>query len=79
MEDDSTNVVWRNVDVSAPRRLWSTTLAFLLQREEPESRHGLEVMFECRPYELGWLLYAFANWNRPRMAPLSGMTPHYDA
>jgi len=79
MEDGSSNVVWRNVYVSAPRRMWSTTLAFLLQREESESRHGLEVMFECRPYELGWLLYAFANWNRPRMLPLSGLTPNNDA
>ena len=25
-----------------------------------ELDHGLELMTECRPYELGWLLYAFA-------------------
>lgn len=28
------------------------------QHDEP---HDLNVLFECRPYELGWLLYAFAN------------------
>lgn len=26
-----------------------------------QGRNELKVLFECRPYELGWLLYAFAN------------------
>ena len=26
-----------------------------------EAKKDLKVLFECRPYELGWLLYAFAS------------------
>jgi hypothetical protein len=25
-----------------------------------QEKKNLKVLFECRPYELGWLLYAFA-------------------
>jgi hypothetical protein len=64
MEDAATNVVWRSIYRSTPRRMWSTAMAFLTRREDPESRYGVKVMFECRPYELGWLLYAFAKWER---------------
>jgi len=32
----------------------------ITQRDHRESRHNLKVLYECRPYELGWLLYAFA-------------------
>jgi hypothetical protein len=64
MEDAATNVVWRSIYRSTPRRMWSTAMAFLAQREDPETRRGLKIMYECRPYELGWLLYAFAKWDR---------------
>jgi len=64
MEDASANVVWRSQYRSTVQSLWSTAAALLTRREDPETRDGLKVMFECRPYELGWLLYAFANWNR---------------
>ena len=31
------------------------------ERRQPyEAKKNLKVLFECRPYELGWLLYAFA-------------------
>jgi len=63
MEDAATNVVWRSIYRSTPRRMWSTAMAFLTRREDPESRDSVKVMFECRPYELGWLLYAFAKWD----------------
>jgi hypothetical protein len=64
MEDGSANVVWRSIYRPTPRRLWSTATALLTHREDHESRRGLKVMAECRPYELGWLLYAFAKWNQ---------------
>jgi len=63
MEDASANVVWRSIYRSTPRRMLHTAMALLGQREDEESRRGLKVMWECRPYELGWLLYAFAKWN----------------
>lgn len=63
MEDAAVNVVWRSIYRSTPRRALHMAMAFLAQREDEESRRGLKVMLECRPYELGWLLYAFAKWN----------------
>lgn len=64
MEDATASVVWRSIYHPTPRRMLNTAVAFVLRREDEESRRGLKVMWECRPYELGWLLYAFANWNR---------------
>lgn len=61
MEDASANLVWRCVHQSAPVRYWSAAKALLARRSDTSSRNGLTVRFECRPYELGWLLYAFAN------------------
>lgn len=63
MEDACANVVWRSIYRSTARRVLRMAIAFLAQREDDESRRGLKVMLECRPYELGWLLYAFAKWN----------------
>lgn len=62
MEDKSAGVIWRCIQhaqlsathylhIKLGRRLAS------IQRQEPQA---LEILFECRPYELGWLLYAFA-------------------
>jgi hypothetical protein len=62
MEDDSAQVIWRcqfrpasqvRTYLKAAWGGWST--------EKPyEAKKDLKVLFECRPYELGWLLYAFA-------------------
>jgi hypothetical protein len=63
MEDASASVVWRCITPSRSRRMLSDAVAVLTKRDDPETRRGLKVLFECRPYELGWLLYAFAAWN----------------
>jgi hypothetical protein len=60
MQDDSANVVWRCIERSRPNRLWNAAVNLVTRREDRESRGGLRTLFECRPYELGWLLYAFA-------------------
>ena len=64
MRDDSANVVWRCIGRTQTTRVWHAAVNLLTGREDQESRNGLRPLFECRPYELGWLLYAFANWNR---------------
>jgi len=64
MRDDSANVVWRCIGRNQPTRVWAAAVTLLTGREDRETRSGLRPLFECRPYELGWLLYAFANWNR---------------
>lgn len=64
MEDDSAQVVWRcqyrptsqvKTYLKAALNLGSTHTNGTYQ-----ARTDLKVLFECRPYELGWLLYAFA-------------------
>ena len=63
MEDASASVVWRCITPSKSRRLLSDAVAVLTRSNAPETCRGLKVLFECRPYELGWLLYAFAGWS----------------
>lgn len=62
MEDPANGVIWRCIFRS--RRSLGRYLkapfgrsAGPIQHEKPED---LKILFECRPYELGWLLYAFA-------------------
>ena len=62
MEASDINIVWRSIYRPTSRRVLDTAMALLSQRDDEESRSGLRVMWECRPYELGWLLYAFAKW-----------------
>ena len=62
MEDSSRNIVWRCI--YRPHR---SSMQYLRGRfgryvnpVEQEQQGEFKVLFECRPYELGWLLYAFA-------------------
>jgi hypothetical protein len=66
MEDSSENVIWRCI-FRSKRSLGTYVKAnFGLYSDEVENQRGedLKVLFECRPYELGWLLYAFAGRNQ---------------
>jgi hypothetical protein len=56
--------VWRCIGRTKPYRYWNLAANFITGREDQESRNGLHVLHECRPYELGWLLYAFSNRER---------------
>jgi hypothetical protein len=80
MEDESAQVIWRcqyrrtsqiktYLKAAFDRR--STSAPF-------EARKDLEVLFECRPYELGWLLYAFAGRTGKRLSNFSA-APGYEA
>lgn len=62
MEASDINIVWRCIYRPTSQRVLDTAVALLSRRDDEESRRGLRVMWECRPYELGWLLYAFAKW-----------------
>ena len=63
MEDDAAQVIWRCQYRSASQV--KTYLKAALSRGDTakpyEAKKDLKVLFECRPYELGWLLYAFAS------------------
>jgi hypothetical protein len=56
MEDSSAKVIWRCIFQPPFQRYWAAAF----QREVESKGDQLRVLFECRPYELGWLLYAFA-------------------
>ncbi|HVB85947.1 MAG TPA: hypothetical protein VNK23_04680 [Candidatus Dormibacteraeota bacterium] len=63
MQDDDVNVVWRCIERTRLRRGLNAVMTLATRREDRETREGLRVLHECRPYELGWLLYAFANFD----------------
>jgi hypothetical protein len=57
MRDFSANTIWRCIRQNRLRRYSSEALCLAGM---PYLPGGLEVLYECRPYHLGWLLYAFA-------------------
>jgi len=57
--EPSLNLIWRCLYLERAEAYLDTTLrALKLRRGEANGRP--RVRYECRPYELGWLLYAFA-------------------
>jgi len=57
MEHRAGNVIWRCIYRPGLSRYWNLAMSGWRNRE---SQGNLNVCFECRPYELGWLLYALA-------------------
>ena len=60
MEDASASVIWRCIRQSALRRYAGALLRAGRNGQHPGPK-GLTVLFECRPYELGWLLYGLVD------------------
>jgi hypothetical protein len=61
MRDRATQLVWRSFYHTRRAKVYAARLRALAgwqRRSEPTD--DLRVVFECRPYELGWMLYAFA-------------------
>lgn len=62
MEDASNNVIWRCILRSRRSLTRYVTARFGGYADAlQEQARDLSLLLECRPYELGWLLYAFAN------------------
>lgn len=57
LEDSDTGVVWRCI---TPPNAGSLTKAVRTMMGKEPRQGAFEILYECRPYELGWLLYAFA-------------------
>lgn len=57
LEDTSASIIWRCIQPLALQR-YSQALS---HRSADLEARKLRVFFECRPYELGWLLYAFGS------------------
>lgn len=58
MEDGNANLIWRCIGQTKLKRFAS---AFWGARRKGQNPQGLSVLYECRPYELGWLLYGLAD------------------
>jgi hypothetical protein len=63
MEEASGKLIWRCIYRSESPLVSYSRAAFRRRSQPVQERNpkALRVLFECRPYELGWLLYAFAN------------------
>lgn len=63
MEAPSDGVIWRCIFRSrrSLRRYLKAGFGRYSDTAEHQRPEDLKVLLECRPYELGWLLYAFAN------------------
>ncbi len=57
LEDKSASLVWRCIRPSQSASKLGKLSALVGQERTPRT---LSILHECRPYELGWLLYAFA-------------------
>jgi hypothetical protein len=60
MEDASVNVIWRCIRQSALKRVSGIVLRGR-KAGQAQAPNGLSVLHECRPYELGWLLYGLTD------------------
>jgi hypothetical protein len=68
LRDTDRKVIWRCIYHGSRREVWRNRLRYLAGAgTAPESSDELKVLLECRPYHLGWLLYAFAG-RTPSMA-----------
>jgi hypothetical protein len=61
LRDSSSGMIWRSVYRPASWKTRRDEVRELLRpRRIAEPIDDLKILFECRPYHLGWLLYAFA-------------------
>jgi len=59
--DPSLGLVWRAIYLNSFRAFTDSSLRFLKMRHRNVDVRRLKIRYECRPYELGWLLYALAS------------------
>jgi hypothetical protein len=55
LEDTAAGIVWRCI---RPSQASSSVARIRTLLGKEQNLNAMEVLFECRPYELGWLLYA---------------------
>lgn len=61
LRDATAGVIWRSVYQGNPyKRYMSNARTLLGVSQETEATGDFHILRECRPYHLGWLLYAFA-------------------
>jgi hypothetical protein len=73
MEDRSTNLIWRCTGRPRLKRTLDLLFNGGMKAAHTGSSSDFRVLFECRPYELGWLLYALAGWREMSRKPYEGI------
>ena len=68
LEDKSASLVWRCI---RPQKSTSSLGRLAALVGQGRAAGALHVLHECRPYELGWLLYAFAGRGSRALQPSS--------
>lgn len=64
--DEGGKVIWRSIYHASRSGVWRDRLQHWVgSGQSIEAAGRLEVLHECRPYHLGWLLYAYARRSRP--------------
>lgn len=58
--DPSRNVIWRSIYRDRHKLYASELASAVFHRGKEREYTDVKVLFECRPYHLGWLLYAFS-------------------
>lgn len=60
LQDRSSNVIWRSIYRKSSTAYLREFSNFVRSKNSARTVKDLEVLHECRPYHLGWLLYALA-------------------
>ena len=63
LRDGRRQLIWRGIHLGLRGTLAARALSFMGKESRPVRVDNLRVRFECRPYELGWLLYALSGRN----------------
>jgi hypothetical protein len=58
--DEAASVIWRSISRPRAKVYAEEAESIVGFRRDDGVPNGLDVLYECRPYHLGWLLYAFA-------------------
>lgn len=66
MVDSSQHVIWRSIRRPGYKMRLEEAQSLLGMRSRRMEPEDLSVLYECRPYHLGWLLYAFAGGDKVR-------------
>jgi hypothetical protein len=57
--EPSLGLIWRSIYLQ-PINAYTDAALRVVQLRRGTADAQLKIRYECRPYELGWLLYAFA-------------------
>jgi hypothetical protein len=61
MRDFACNTIWRSFYQKKWKQNRELLSAMIGNRVNEKAPADLEILYECRPYCFGWLLYAFAD------------------